>query len=129
MFEDCEIIYTYTRKEAIEDGLQFRLGDELAQLAEEAGYKWPVYMTSGVWGLVEMAVNNKKHCNDLNGVLWDIFYMSRVTGQMLNNSLKAFDVIITGTGQRKIHKIYVECGPIDFDNPEPCLTFMLPDEN
>jgi len=129
MFENAEIIYSYTQKQAIEDGLQVRLENEQAQLAKEAGYKYPVYMTSGVWGLVERAINNKRCYNDLNGVLWDIFYMSRCAGKMLNDRIKTFQVIITGTGRTKKHTLYVECGPVDIDDPAPCLTFMLPEEN
>ena len=129
MFENAEIIYSYTRKQAIEDGYQVKLEGEQAQLAKEAGYKYPVYMTSGVWGLTEQAINNEKHCNDLSGVLWDIFYMSRFTGKMLNDRLKEFTVIITGIGRKKYHTLYVECGATDIDDPAPCLTFMLPEEN
>lgn len=129
MFENAEIIYSYTRKQAIDDGYQVKLENEHARIAREAGYKFPVYVTSGVLGLIEGAVANKKYCNDFNGVLWDICYMSVNTGKMLNNSIKEFTVIITGAGARKYHRLFVECGPTDIDNPEPCLTFMLPEEN
>ncbi len=86
-------------------------------------------MTSGVLSLIEMAVNDKKHCNSFDGVLWDICYMSIATGTMLNDRLKKFKVIITGTGKQKYHTLYVECGATDFDDPAPALTFMLPEDN
>jgi len=124
-----EIIYSYTRKQAIEDGYQVKLEGEHAKTAKEAGYKWPVYMTSGVFGLIERAVANEKHCNDFTGVLWDICYMSIKTGRMLNDRLKEFTVIITGAGNKKYHTLLVECGAVDIDDPNPCLTFMLPEEN
>ena len=129
MFQDAEIIYSYTRKQAIEDGLQLKLEGEQADLAKEAGYKWPVYMTSGVLGLIERSVASKKHCNDFQGVLWDMLYLSRSTGKILNDRLKTFQVIITGAGRKIYHTLYLESGPVDIDDPNPCLTLMLPEEN
>ena len=124
-----EVIYSYTRKQAIEDGIQVKLEDENAQLAKEAGYKYPVFLTSGVLGLIEKAVDNKKYCNDFTGVLWDILYMSRAFGKPVNDRMTKFEVIISGTGKQRTHTMYIECGAMDFDDPEPVLTIMLPEEN
>ncbi len=129
MFKNAEIIYTYTRKQAIEDGMQVKLENENAKLSKEAGYKHPVFITSGVLGLIETAVDNKKYCNDFTGVLWDILYMSRAVGKPVNDRMVKFDVIITGTGRQKTHTMYIECGAMDIDDPAPVLTIMLPEEN
>lgn len=129
MFENAEIIHTYTRKEAIEDGYQTKLEDENANLVKEAGYKYPVFLTSGVLGLIEKAVASEKDCNDFTGVLWDILHMSRAAGQPVNDRMTKFKVIITGTGRQKEHEMYIECGAMDFDDPAPVLTIMLPEEN
>ena len=101
---------------------------ELEAVAKEAGYKYPVFLTSGVLGLIERAVDNQKYCNDFTGVLWDILYMSRVAGQSVNERTTKFQVIITGTGKRKHHTMYIECGPMDIDDPAPVLTIMLPED-
>lgn len=123
-----EVIYTYTRKQAIEDGCQVLLENNQADLAKEAGLKVPVYLTSGVHDLIKLAVSNEKHCNDFAGVLWDILYMGvHGTGTMLNESLKQFQVIIT-SGRKKYHTLFIEIGPMDFDNPAPVATIMLPSE-
>lgn len=129
MFEDAEVIYTYTRKQAIEDGMQTKLEGKHADLVKEAGYKYPVFLTSGVLGLIEKAVNNEKFCNDFTGVLWDILYMSRAAGKPVNDRMTKFEVIITGTGRQREHTMYIECGAMDFDDPAPVLTIMLPEEN
>lgn len=126
-FTETEIAYSYTRKQAIEDGEQVLLD---ARMTKEAGYRYPVYMTRSVWNLVEMAVNNKKHCNDLEGVLWDILYMSiRNHTRCLDASTYQFVVIITGTGRVRNHMMLVNCGPTDIDNPAPAITIMLPEDN
>jgi len=122
-----EVIYAYTRKEALADGYQVKLTDDLASLAREAGWKYPVYLTSGVWGLIERAVASKSHCNDVNGVLWDIVYMARL-GRDVAPDTRIFDVIITGTGKKRNHQLYMQVGATDFDDPAPAITIMLPEE-
>jgi len=128
MFTEEHLIYTYTRKQAIEDGFQFRLEGEQAEMARQI-YKHPVYVTSGVLGLIEDAVNNEKAGNDFNGVLWDILWMSRANSMAINESWNSFEVIITTGRPKKIHNLYIECGPVDIDDPTPCLTVMLPEEH
>jgi hypothetical protein len=122
-----EVIYAYTRKQAIEDGYQVLLTDYHAKLARQAGWKYPVYLTRGVWDLIEEAVEAKKHYNDMNGVLWNILYMARF-GNDITEDTRAFTVIITGTGRKRNHLFYVQVGPRDIDDPTPAITIMLPED-
>lgn len=124
------VIFSYTREQAVADGQQIKFDGELAALAAEAGWKFQVYMTDTVWNLVEMAVANKKHMNDLKGVLWDIFYMgAHGPAKMLDASTKQFQVIITGTGRTRNHWLKVQVGPTDIDDATPAVTFMMADED
>jgi len=125
-----ELIYAYTRKQAIEDGLQAELSQidpSLAEMAKQI-YKFPVYLTSSVTTLIEMAVSNPKQANDLTGVVWDILWMSTRAARPLDERTVAFTVIITGTGRKRNHQMIAQCGPIDIDDTRPCVTIMLPDE-
>lgn len=122
-----DVIYTYTRKNAIEDGFQVLLTGDHAQLAKEAGWKYPVYLTRGVWDLVEKAVASENHCNDMVGVLWDILFMARF-GRDISNDTRAFTVIITGCGHKHDHLFYLQVGPTDIDDPLPAITIMLEDD-
>lgn len=124
-----EVIYARTRQQALIDGDQYKLVDDLAVLARQAGYKYPVYVTSGVWNLVEMAVANKKHCNDTTGVMWDILYMSIKASTPIDRRTSRFQVIITGTGRKRYHEMIAECGPTDLHDPTPCITIRLPNED
>ena len=45
MFEDFELIHSYTRKQAIEDGGLI----DVSEMAKEAGFKFPVATTNTVW--------------------------------------------------------------------------------
>lgn len=126
MFAEFETIFTYTRKQAIEDGV---LVDLSATFPEECRiYRFPVACTSSVWTLIEEAVSNKRHGNDLKGVVWDILYMSqRGVIRRPDPSTVIFRVIITGTGRRKLHTLKAVCGP--GDDGEPVVTIMLPEED
>jgi hypothetical protein len=123
-----QVIHSYTRQEAIEDGEQILASGELANIARSIGYKYPVYMTRGVFELVEKAVNNQKHCNDWNGVFNDLMTMSRHCARAISPSCNQFVCIITGTGRVKTHTFYLEVGAMDINDPEPVMTLMLPND-
>ena len=85
-----EVISSYTRAQALEDGV-------LVDLSEMDGakghFKYPLACTTAVWVIIEKAVNNRKWHNDLAGVLHDICWMSRF-GRSLDPTTKLFQVII-----------------------------------
>lgn len=123
-WEDADIICQYTRKEAIEDGV---LAD-ISELAKDAGFKYPVAISTGIISLIEDAVN--KGGKDWNGVVWDIltmllYYIKRSSGGARTD----FDVLIWSkyTGKDKLMKMYAVCG--GGDNFEPVITIMLPNED
>ena len=49
-----ELIYSYSRKQAIEDGVLV----DVSEMAKEAGFKFPVAMTNTVW--TELIVPDKE---------------------------------------------------------------------
>ncbi len=120
-------IYSYTRREAIEDGVLVdgTIGD-LAEVSRQH-YRHPIAMTAGVFAVIQRAVENKKYCNDYKGVWHDVLYMSRVMPIRKWSTGCLFKVIITGTGRKRYHTFKIECGA--GDNAEPVLTVMLPDED
>jgi hypothetical protein len=129
MFTQEDLVYAYTRAQAVEDGEQVLLTDELAQLAREAGWNYPIYITRSVWFLIEMAVANKKHHNDLKGVLWDVLNMAGfyARANRSGNEIR-FKVIITGASRKRNHVMVAQVGPTDIDNPSPAVTIMFPEE-
>lgn len=120
------IVHSYTRADAIADGV---LVDLTASYPEESRlYRYPVACTAAVWSLVVQAVTNRRHNNDRAGVVWDILYMSQ-RGVIAKPDAQTvlFQVVITGTGKKKIHTMKAVCGP--GDNMEPVITIMLPNED
>lgn len=127
IFADYEVINSYTRKEAIEDGTLVDLTTTYPDLCRQL-FKFPVAVTGAVWTLIENAVCNERHCNDIEGVIWDILWMSQHSIiKRVDETQHLFQVIITGTGREKYHILKIICHP--GDNAEPVLTIMLPDED
>ena len=118
-----EVIYTYTRRQAVEDGYQILLTGENAELAQDIGWKYPVYFTRGVWDLIEDSAAFEDEPIDLTGILWDILMMARF-GKDVTDDLRKFYVTIRINGRPRRCLFYVQVGPTDMDEPSPALTIM-----
>lgn len=127
LFENVATVFSYTRKQAIEDGVLIDLMQGDMKPVCEQYYKVPIACTSGVWGIIDRAVASKEHCNDILGVLHDIMFMSRVHNRPLNDSTVSFEVIITGAGENNTYTLIMSIGP--GDEAEPVATIMLPGED
>ena len=128
--EEFVVISTYSRAQAIEDGFQVdaNIGD-LADVSRQH-YKFPVFMTQGVWDIIEKAVANERWHNDVLGVWHDILHMSKwMIVQRLSESCHLFQVIIKGAGRKSTFTFKAECGPLDIDDPSPSVTISLRDED
>ncbi len=126
------VISTYTRAQAIEDGVLIDPGS----MAKEAGFKWPVALTANAWAdCVAWADDDSAQQihQDQSGRLWDVLYM-------------AFHAIRTSkdSGDRILFQLYrvprdgqsmeaelttlrLIVGP--GDSGEPVITILLPDED
>src|SRR5208282_761704 len=67
-----EVIYSYTRKQAIADGVQV----EVTKTAQEAGIKFPMFLTRAVFDKF-VAVPEGVTGQDEAGRLWDVVWMTR----------------------------------------------------
>jgi len=122
-----EVIYAYTRQDAIEDGfLVDAMQGPLADVSRQH-FRYPIAMTAAVFALIEKAVDNEKYLNDFAGVWHDILWMSKTCAHRSTETTRWFKVIITGTGRRRYHELKIVCGP--GDDAEPVLTVMLPEED
>ena len=72
MFEEADIVYSYTRKQALADGFQV----DVSEVAKEAGFRFSVYMTRTVW-TAYVEVPEGVHGQDEQGRLWDVLSMLR----------------------------------------------------
>jgi hypothetical protein len=119
-WDDAEVISSYTRAQAIEDGVLADLSTLFP--SDTRLYKYPVACTSAVWNLIETAA--KKDTSNAAAIVWDICYMSaKFPVAKIDESTMLFKVIIG----RKTHTLKVNCGP--GDNAEPVITIMLRNED
>ncbi len=119
-----EVIYSYTRADSIADGMQVK-----CELATEAGFKYPVYITKGINDLINQSL--KYGANDYNGVMWDFLSVlkAEIRKQQATDLVQSH-VYINWQGNRpKIFHFQAQIGALDFDDERPAITIMLPDED
>lgn len=133
MFEDAKFVFTYTRTQAIDDGL---LVDIDSETAKEAGFKVPVALTSAAWGeCVAWSRADTEQTGvpqDETGRLWDVLWMGSNAARLHRNSNSnrcAFSVLRVPRGQRRARScaLVLHIGP--GDSGEPVITVMLPNED
>ena len=127
-----ELIYTYTRTQAIEDGVLIDAGP----MAKEVGFRFPVALTAAAWSdCVAWTDEDSQQqvYQDQSGRLYDVLFSA------------AFAIkTSTGTGDRLLYELYrvprdgfstkpnlvtlkLIVGPGDIG--EPVMTVMLPGED
>ncbi|MDA8127659.1 MAG: hypothetical protein M0Z73_03010 [Betaproteobacteria bacterium] len=126
-----EVIYSYTRKQAIEDG-QLICVDEVAR---EVGFRIPVAVTRAVWAdCVEWgeADNRRQTYQDEAGRLWDVLWMAMNAARLGAGAqrlvFQLYRVPRGGRGVRlRLVKLVVHIGP--GDDGDPVITILLPGED
>ena len=114
-----ETIYSYSRNQAIEDGVLVDLShvDSIRQ-----HWKHPFACTSAVWSIIEEALDHAGQ--DLAGICHDISTMAKLAVQDAREAQQiSFTVIIT----LRTHALKLHIGP--GDTAAPVLTLMLPYED
>lgn len=118
---DADIISTYSRAQAIEDG---ELVEIPAGILKGDGVKFPAAMTYRVWAIIE----DKPAYNDLTGRLHDLVWMfSLAARRSVSDQILFQAYMVSGKGRRKLHTFKAVIGP--GDTPDPVITIMLPDED
>ncbi len=127
-----EVIYSYTRAQAIEDGVLI----DAAELARDAGFKWPVALTAAAWEdcvAWSDADNQRQAYQDQSGRLWDVLFMASYAIRTARNADQQllFDLhCIPRNGhatksQRLTLKLILGPG----DDGQAVITIMLPGED
>jgi len=114
-----DTIYSYSRKQAIEDGVLV----DLSQI-ESVKQHWrnPFACTDAVWMIIEEALEQPSQ--DVSGICHDICTMAKLA---LNESNDAEQVLFHVIIADRAHQLKLHCGP--GDTSAPVLTLMLPNED
>jgi hypothetical protein len=122
-----EIIYSYTRAQALADGVQV----DVSTVAAEAGIRFPVFLTRTVFDAY-VTVPPKVTGQDEAGRLWDVVWMLRFAIQKAQPGQTRLLVALyvrNDNRAAKLVKLVATCGPLDIDQPQPAITVMMPDED
>lgn len=122
-----EVIYAYTRQQAIEDGVLVDLMQPgFVELVHNAGIKFPVAVTAEAFGdYVELTPMAKEMCNDIKGRLWDVLWMFRQAARKAQGNTLLFDFYsVTDRMQPSKCTLKAVVGP--GDQGEPVITLMHP---
>ena len=137
---DWMIISSYTRAEAVADGIQVPI---YAGILKEAGIKFPVFFTRGVY---DKYVKTSKDMDilDEDGRLWDILYMFALQSRKTDSSELKFQFCCqlpdkddwtkyekVCEGNRLLREVTLKAliGPLDLNMPEPAITILFPSED
>ena len=128
-----EPIHTYTRAQAIEDGVLV----DVSETARQAGFVWQVAMTAAAW---EECVawseedSRRQTYQDETGRLWDVVWMAslavKAAGRASEQSrlFQLYRVPRGGRGARPcLATLKLMVGP--GDEGEPVITILLPHED
>ncbi len=122
-----EVIYSYTRSQAVADGVLV----EVTKTAQEAGIKFPVFITRAVFEQY-VAVPPNVSGQDEAGRLWDILWMLRYAIQRSRSGVDRIPVALyvrNDNIRARLVKLIATCGALDIDDPQPAITIMMPDED
>lgn len=127
-FTPEDVVSSYSRKQAIEDGVLIDVSTTFPDLVRPL-FKLPVVFAQHLWALVEEAVHSSEHHNDPNGVVHDVLWMAyRAAKDAPGANRTTFNCIITGTSAgTNEHELILHIGP--GDDGEPVITIMTPSDD
>ena len=122
--EDWDVIHSYTRAQAIADGVLVDVSD----LARKTGFKFPVAITEAVWTVIEAIPEVYKWTQNPRDRLFDVLTMAAYAARFKTNlNLVSFKVDMDTIQGRRIVDLKMICGPVD--HVEPVATIMFPEED
>ena len=131
-----EVIFTYARSDAIQDGVLVEIP---AGLCREAGFSVPVAVTSSVWDLIDPGNLEEMPGQSVEGRTWDLLWMCGCAARSARGQHRS-TVLFTCTfllaeetrdgsviTEHRTVTLRAVCGP--GDEGEPVVTIMLPGED
>jgi len=125
-----EIIYGYSREQAIADGVLV----DASEMAREAGFVFPVALTAAVWQdcVAWFDEDSKRQAyQDESGRLWDVLWLAKQAARKAQGSRLEFQLYRVPRGGRgisaRIVTLHLVIGPGDAG--EPVLNLMMPNED
>ena len=126
---DAELIHSYTRKQAMEDGYLV----DVSTLAKEAGFVVPVAITREVWARYVEWPEEKGVHQDETGRLWDVLFMAfiAIRGAKTGGTqlLYKFNCVRCDDSSSVAQEVELKIVSGPGDDGEHVITIMLPNES
>jgi hypothetical protein len=141
MFSKDDIIFSYTTKQAVADGVLVKADSEQSS---RAAIKFPVYFTDTVWNRYVVIPDEFKGVQNINSRLGSILFTFAFQAQMCSDSVLNFKFTCQVPKSREYLKNEVKSSiPFqhrdvklkavitaqDIDDPSPAIFIMLPWED
>jgi hypothetical protein len=141
MFLKDDIIFSYTTKQAVEDGVLVKAN---SKLSAGSAIKFPVYFTSTVWNKYVKVPEEFKGVQDFNGRLGDILFMFAFQAKKCSEPVLNFqftcqvpkasewlknEVKSSISFQHRDVRLKAVISAQDIDDPSPAIFIMLPWED
>lgn len=126
LWDDAEVISVYTRAQALEDGVLV----DITELSREAGFKFPVAVTQGVWGVLNPSKELEAEGQSWKGRVWDMLTILRhaIRGAARTDEVHFAPLFIQQPGRPPATvELWAKAGPGDAG--EPTITVMLRNED
>ena len=121
MSEERDVIYSYTRKQALQEGVLV----DVSKMAKKAGIKYPTAVTEAVWTL--LFAYPEESGQSVISRLWDTLCLFAVAASKTHSQEVHFKVAYEQEGGLQDVDLWGWCGP--GDEGEPVLTIMLEGED
>src|SRR3954466_16412001 len=126
MFEDADLIHSYSRADALRDGVLI----DVTPTAREAGIRWPVALTQAAWERC-VRVQPGVACQDEAGRLWDVLWLLRCAISRSDGGAALLFGVHVRNDNREGTPPLVQLKAVAGadDDGAPVLAVMLPGEN
>lgn len=86
---EMPLIHSYTRHEAIADGVLIDIEKEFAGMSKQAGFEMPICLTAKAFNrYVALNPNAKKALEDPKGRMWDVLWMLKIRIKLSSDNKK-----------------------------------------
>jgi DNA repair protein RadC len=124
---EAEMIYTYTRAQALSDGVLI----DVSAMAKEAGFRCPATITAALYTELNPNQSERSYGQSYEGRLWDVLFMAQLAARRaICDSQTAFCVSMAdcpgkqGRLRKRLLNLWLVIGPGDDREPVITIGFM-----
>lgn len=119
-----EVIYSYTRTQAIEDGVLV----DVSETAAELGFRLPVAVSAAVWTRC-VDWENEEAGQDEKGRLWDVLWIARLAARGAKEQSQVGYILRVVQADQTVEHVELKMHIGPGDEGEPVITILMANED